>query len=378
VLVCCEVAAVHGETLSFGQSRMVWKLRSSPVSPVTLLRSSPNLGLSCSRLGNGNCKRIGLGPYPRIGNRPHYLLGDERFERGMTVQDRRKHIRVFHYFRAKLAKSGLPDGVEGQTENLSQGGAFVRTSAWRSFQTNDRAVLTLFLPPAFSGQDATIGLRGAAIVTRTDEEKEGVALQFVRSFRQFERIDDPDVPGKLRYKKLVHYLSLCGEMSRESFIKAYPTGFFVEKTQRILDRDVIFQFSTKSFDEQDVFDQLKADLAQPEALEARVIELHKRRAEGTVGVISIGRSPQNDVVLYNRMISKKHAYLDISQPARECHLVDLGSTNGTFLNGDKLDPHESFRLTDGAEISFGTQAKVVYFSAPTFYDFLLHVRTQSP
>jgi hypothetical protein len=283
-----------------------------------------------------------------------------------------------HYFRATLAKSGLPDGVEGQTENLSQGGAFVRTSDWRSFQVNDRALLTLFLPPAFSGQDATIGLRGAAIVTRTDEEKEGVALQFVRSFRQFERIDDPDVPGKLRYKKLGHYLSLCGEMSRESFINAYPTGFFVEKTQRILDRDVIFQFSTKSFDEQDVFDQLKEDLAQPEALEARVIELHKRRAEGTAGAISIGRSPQNDVVLYNRMISKKHAYLDISQPARECHLVDLGSTNGTFLNGDKLDPHESFTLTDGAEISFGTQAKVVYFSAPTFYDFLLHVRTQSP
>jgi hypothetical protein len=296
----------------------------------------------------------------------------------MSVQDRRKHARVTHCFRAKLAKTGLPDGVEGETENLSQGGAFVRTSDWRSFQVNDRAVLTLFLPPAFSGQDATIGLRGAAIVTRTDEEKEGVALQFVRSFRQFERIDDLEVPGKLRYKKLVHYLSLCGEMSRETFINTYPAGFFVEKTQRILDRDVIFQFSTKSFDEQDVLDQFKEGLAQPEALEARVIELHKRRAEGSAGAISIGRSPQNDVVLYNRMISKKHAYLNISLPERACDLVDLGSTNGTFLNGDKLDPHESFRLTDGAEISFGTQAKVVYFSAPTFYDFLLHVSTQSP
>jgi hypothetical protein len=70
--VCCEVAGVHGETLSFGHSRMDWKLRSSPESPVTQLRSSPNVGLSCSKLGNGNCRRVGSGPYPRIGNRPRY------------------------------------------------------------------------------------------------------------------------------------------------------------------------------------------------------------------------------------------------------------------------------------------------------------------
>jgi hypothetical protein len=296
----------------------------------------------------------------------------------MTVEDRRQHTRVTHYFKAKLAKTGLPDEVYGQTENLSQGGAFVRTSDWRSFQINDRAVLTLFLPPAFSGQDATIGLRGAAIVTRIDEEQEGVALQFVRSFRQFERVDELEVPGKLRYKKLAHYLSLCEQMSRDTFANTYPAGFFVEKTQRILDKDVIFHFSTKSFDEQDGVGQFDDGLTQPEALEARVIELRKRRVEASPGAISIGRSPQNDVVLYNQMISKNHAQLSISSPERECHLVDLGSTNGTFLNGEKLDPHKSFRLIDGAEISFGTQAKVVYFSAPTFYDFLLHVKTLSP
>jgi len=230
---------------------------------------------------------------------------------GMTTGDRRKDIRVTQYFRAKLAKAGLPDGVEGETENLSQGGAFVRTSDWHSFQVNDRTVVTLFLPPAFSGQEATIGLRGAAIITRIDEENEGVALEFVRSFKQFERIDEPEVSGKFRYKKLGHYLGFCGQMPQELFVHTFPGGFFVEKTQRLLDKDVIFQFSTKAFDDQELFDQLKEGLAQPDALEARVIELQKRRAGVAEEAITVGRSPQNDIVLYTRLISKNHAQLFI-------------------------------------------------------------------
>ena len=296
----------------------------------------------------------------------------------MAARDRRKDIRVTQYFRAKLAKGDVPNGVEGETQNLSQGGAFVRTSDWRSFQVNDRTVVTLFLPPAFSGREATIRLRGAAIITRIDEENEGVALEFVRSFRQFERIDEPEVSGKFRYKKLGHYLAFCGEMPQELFVHTFPGGFFVEKTQRILDKDVIFQFSTKSFDDQELFDQLKAGLAQPDALEARVIELQKRRAGAVEEAITVGRSPQNDIVLYNRLISKNHAQLFISPAERACHLLDLDSTNGTFLNGDKLTPQQKYKLADGDEISLGPQAKVVYFSPKTFYDFLLHVKMQAP
>jgi hypothetical protein len=296
----------------------------------------------------------------------------------MARTDRRKEIRITQYFRAELAKGGAASGIEGETENISQRGAFIRTSDWGSFQVNDRTVVTLFLPPAFSGQEAPIGLRGAAIITRIDEENEGVALEFVRSFRQFERIDEPEVSGKFRYKKLGHYLGFCGEMPQERFVHTFPGGFFVEKTQRILDKDVIFQFSTKSFDDQELFDQVKEGLAQPDALEARVIELQKRRAGAVEDGITVGRSPQNDIVLYNRLISKNHAQLFISLEERVCYLVDLGSTNGTFLNGNKVKPHERCKLTDGDEISFGPQAKIVYFSPNTFYDFLLHVKMQAP
>jgi hypothetical protein len=116
----------------------------------------------------------------------------------MGVRDRRKEIRIAQYLRAKLAKAGLPEGVEGEAENLGQSGAFVRTPDWRSFKVKDRTVVTLFLPPAFSGREAPTGLGGAAIIMRIDEENEVVALKFVRSFRQFERLDEAAVSGKRR------------------------------------------------------------------------------------------------------------------------------------------------------------------------------------
>ena len=74
---------------------------------------------------------------------------------------------------------------------MSQTGAFIRTENWSSFQVNDEAIVTCFLPPDFSGQDEFIGLQGEVTIRRLDPENKCVAVEFVKSFRQFERcVDD--------------------------------------------------------------------------------------------------------------------------------------------------------------------------------------------
>ena len=88
----------------------------------------------------------------------------------------------------KLFKEELECSLEGVTVNLSQDGAFIKTTGCRFFQVQDEAILTCLLPPDFTGQDKTIGLRGRAIVSRVDQESEGVAVEFTSMFRQFERI----------------------------------------------------------------------------------------------------------------------------------------------------------------------------------------------
>ena len=42
-------------------------------------------------------------------------------------------------------------------------------------------------------------------------------------------------------------------------------------------------------------------------------------------------------------------------------IVDMGSSNGTHLNGQKLMPHQPRVLRDGDEIRFGKLIAKIYF-----------------
>ena len=106
----------------------------------------------------------------------------------MGVQDRRKHERLNLQLPVMLSKIGLYSPIEGMTENLSQGGAFIKTRNWHYFLINDKAVVAFFLPPSFTGHNKTIGLEGTAVIARIDQENEGIGLRFTKDFKEFEWI----------------------------------------------------------------------------------------------------------------------------------------------------------------------------------------------
>lgn len=70
--------------------------------------------------------------------------------------------------------------------------------------------------------------------------------------------------------------------------------------------------------------------------------------------IVIGRSERADIRLADRAVSRRHAAMRRDADGRLL-LVDLGSVNGLFLNGDQI---ETEALEDGDEIRLGTLAVV--------------------
>ncbi|MBX5481468.1 MAG: DUF4388 domain-containing protein [Myxococcaceae bacterium] len=66
--------------------------------------------------------------------------------------------------------------------------------------------------------------------------------------------------------------------------------------------------------------------------------------------IVIGRSSELDMVLVEDMVSRKHAKITVGGDAR-ITIEDLGSTNGTFVNGEKI---KQARLKEGDRILIGT------------------------
>ncbi len=57
---------------------------------------------------------------------------------------------------------------------------------------------------------------------------------------------------------------------------------------------------------------------------------------------TIGRARECDYVIDSNEISRTHAQLTFDY--QQIILCDLGSTNGTFLNGERLIPHKDYRL----------------------------------
>jgi hypothetical protein len=66
-----------------------------------------------------------------------------------------------------------------------------------------------------------------------------------------------------------------------------------------------------------------------------------------VGVNTIGRMPDNDVVLHGPYVSRRHCAI-LVHAADGCELYDIASKNGTYLNGRRLSGPT--RLTSGDEI----------------------------
>jgi FHA domain len=77
-----------------------------------------------------------------------------------------------------------------------------------------------------------------------------------------------------------------------------------------------------------------------------------------VGVNTIGRLPDNDIVLEGAYVSRRHCAI-LVHAGDSCEVYDIASKNGTFVNGAKLDGPT--RLSSGDQIRM-CDREVVFMS----------------
>lgn len=79
-----------------------------------------------------------------------------------------------------------------------------------------------------------------------------------------------------------------------------------------------------------------------------------RRVPAPGKAVRVGRAPDNDVVVADPEVSAYHLVLDWDGDRLRAH--DLGSTNGTFVDGGKVQ--DLVEVADGAVIRLGTRVKL--------------------
>lgn len=79
---------------------------------------------------------------------------------------------------------------------------------------------------------------------------------------------------------------------------------------------------------------------------------------------STGLMPDVDLTTYSGYrlgVSRKHAVIQLKQ--KQLEIYDLGSSNGTFVNGVRLEPHRPIVLRDGDEIILGKMVMRALFQS---------------
>ncbi len=72
----------------------------------------------------------------------------------------------------------------------------------------------------------------------------------------------------------------------------------------------------------------------------------------TEAQITVGRISENTIQIEDASVSSRHAQLTMDDGG-DYILRDLGSTNGTELNGKELEPETDHKLQDGDKVRFG-------------------------
>ena len=71
----------------------------------------------------------------------------------------------------------------------------------------------------------------------------------------------------------------------------------------------------------------------------------------SIGISTIGRQSGTELHLNHSQVSRGHARLECT--STECRISDLGSSNGTLVNGEKLTPDVPVLLLNGDSIKIG-------------------------
>ena len=86
-------------------------------------------------------------------------------------------------------------------------------------------------------------------------------------------------------------------------------------------------------------------------------------------IVTLGRAPQNDIVVPVRSVSKLHAFL-VEDEEGEMTITDAKSSFGTRVNKVPIEPERGLALSSGDSITFAKVANATYLTPEGCFDYM--------
>lgn len=103
--------------------------------------------------------------------------------------------------------------------------------------------------------------------------------------------------------------------------------------------------------------------------EGRLFVIEKRVVNAFPMGITLGRTPNNDIVIDDNSVSRFHAIFQQDPRTKVWLLRDAESSGGTWVNDARLTGVEPKEMPDMARVRFGA-VETFYFEPDRFFDYL--------
>jgi len=159
-----------------------------------------------------------------------------------------------------------------------------------------------------------------------------------------------------------HYRQLL-QLGRDEFLASAAPAALVR--YRDLDSSAASGANTLTLD-QDYPDEDQSDATLPYGkhlppeVDLEVYPLTKKAGASFADRITIGRTPNNDVVINDSSVSRLHAY--IRRDATGWVVADGGSKNGSSLRGERLEPRREKPLPSRTVLRLG-EVELTFYTA---------------
>ena len=101
--------------------------------------------------------------------------------------------------------------------------------------------------------------------------------------------------------------------------------------------------------------------------EVEVYPLSKKTGASFPDMITVGRTPNNDVVVRDSTVSRLHAFF--KHKDGRWTVADGGSKNGTRLDGEPLEARREREVASGQRVRVG-EIELTFYTAPELFDVL--------
>ncbi|MHC5036066.1 MAG: FHA domain-containing protein [Planctomycetota bacterium] len=86
--------------------------------------------------------------------------------------------------------------------------------------------------------------------------------------------------------------------------------------------------------------------------------------------ITLGRGRDNDLVIMNASVSRRHALFKVDPASKMAEVEDMGSSFGTEVEGQRLSPKEPVPVESGAKIVLGQSVHCTFLFPEDLYEYM--------